>query len=358
MQLNRRNFVKGVGATGAAALAGCQAPTSEEINKTETQMNQKKPSVDRIAADPTDIPSPITRDTEETVEVELVAEEVKAEIEDGVTFNYLTFNGQVPGPMVRVRQGDTIDLTFKNAEGNAMPHNVDFHACYGPGGGADATTVAPGESAQLQFKATYPGAFIYHCAVATMDMHISAGMFGIILVEPKDGLPDVDHEFYVGQHEVYTDKDTGEEGHHNFNYEAMKNEDPTYVLMNGEKYALTPDNHGAMEVEKGDTARVFFVTGGPNLLSSFHPIGNVWETLYPRGSLASQPQKYVETTPVPPGTATVAEMDFPVPGGVKLVDHALSRVANKGCMAVIAASGSEEPELFSPGAITGDSTSE
>lgn len=349
MQLNRRNFLKGAGATGVAAFAGCQAPTAEQINKTETQMNQQgKPTVDRIAADPTDIPDPISRNHSETVEVELVAEEVTAEIEDGVTFNYLTFNGQVPGPMVRVRQGDTINLTFKNASENDMPHNVDFHACHGTGGGAEATTIPPGETADLQFKATYPGAFIYHCAVPTMDMHISAGMFGLILVEPKDGLPEVDHEFYIGQHEIYTDKDTGEKGHHNFNYDAMKKEEPTYVLMNGEKYALTPDNRGAMEVEKGDTARVFFVEGGPNLMSSFHPIGNVWETLYPRGSLMSDPQKYVETTPVAPGSATVAEMEFPVPGSFKLVDHALSRVANKGCMAIISASGSPEPEIFNP----------
>lgn len=348
VQLNRRNFVKGVGVTGTAAFAGCQAPTAEQIEETEDQMNQTKPTVERIAADPTNIPDPITRDTEETVEVELVAKEVTAEIEDGVTFNFLTFNEQVPGPMVRVRQGDTVHVTLRNAEENDMPHNVDFHACYGPGGGAEATTVAPGETQELEFKAMYSGAFIYHCAVTTMDMHISAGMFGTILVEPKGGLPEVDHEFYVGQHDVYTDKNTGEEGHHSFNYEAMKNEEPTYVLMNGEKYALTPDNYGAMSVDKGDTARVFFVNGGPNHLSSFHAIGNVWETLYPKGSIESPPEKYVETTPVPPGSTTFADMEFPVPGGVKLVDHALSRVANKGCMAVIAASGEEELDLFNP----------
>lgn len=348
MSLNRRTFLKGIGATGVATVAGCQAPTQEQIKTTQEAMNQTKELRDRIAADPTDIPDPITRNTSKTVEIELVAEEVAAEVEDGVTFNYMTFNGQVPGPMVRVRQGDTIDLTFKNPESNAMPHNVDFHACYGPGGGAEATTANPGETKHLQFKASYPGAFIYHCAVPTMDMHISSGMFGLILVEPKDGLPEVDHEFYVGQHELYTDKSTGEQGHHNFSHDAMKNENPTYVLMNGEKYALTPDNRGAMNVSKGDTARVYFVTGGPNLLSSFHPIGNVWRTLYPRGSFESPPQKHIETTPVPPGSATVAEMDFPVPGGVKLVDHALSRVANKGCMAIIAADGSPEPNRFNP----------
>jgi nitrite reductase (NO-forming) len=93
---------------------------------------------------------------------------------------------------------------------------------------------------------------------------------------------------------------------------------------------------------------VYFVTGGPNLTSSFHPIGNVWEELYPEGSLSTEPQTHVQTKPVAPGSCTVATMGFPVPGPVKLVDHALSRVARKGCMAVIEAEGEENPEVFDP----------
>ncbi|WP_134668903.1 copper-containing nitrite reductase [Halorussus marinus] len=346
---NRRTVLQGIGLGGAASLAGCASETAPSA--TDTTMQQQtttKTTTDRVAADPTDIPDPIDRSEPKTVSRTLRAEEVTAEIEDGVTFDYMTYDGQIPGPMIRVRRGDTVDLTFENPEENTMPHNVDFHACYGPGGGADATTVPPGESARLRFKATYPGAFIYHCAVPNMDTHISAGMFGIILVEPEDGLPEVDHEFYVGQHELYTDKRAGESGHHAFDTEAMRREEPSYVLMNGEKYALTPDGRGPMTVETGDTARVYFVTGGPNLTSSFHPIGNVWKELYPKGSLTSRTQKYIETTPVRPGTATVATMDFPVPGGVKLVDHSLTRVARKGCMAVIAAEGEEKPDVFDP----------
>ncbi|WP_135829797.1 copper-containing nitrite reductase [Halorussus halobius] len=352
---NRRTVLQGIGVGGAAALAGCSsqsAPqaTSETARKTTEQaMNQSKEiTADRVAADPTDVPDPIDRDEPREVDVTLRAEEVTAEVEDGVTFNYMTFNGRVPGPMVRVRRGDTVNLTFENPDGNDLPHNVDFHACYGPGGGAEATTVAPGNTEQLSFKATYPGAFIYHCAVPNMDMHISAGMFGTIVVEPEEGLPEVDHEFYLGQHELYTDKRAGETGHHQFDMKAMPREEPSYVVMNGEKYALTPDGYGPMTVETGDTARVYFVTGGPNLTSSFHPIGNVWKELYPRGSFESATQKHVETTPVAPGTTTVATMEFPVPGAVKLVDHALSRVARKGCMAVIAAEGEEDPEIFDP----------
>ncbi|WP_132056804.1 copper-containing nitrite reductase [Halorussus amylolyticus] len=346
---SRRTVLQGIGLGGAASLAGCSSDATPQATETTTnQQTTAETTSQRVAADPTDIPDPIDRSEPETVSVTLRSEEVTAEIEDGVTFDYMTFDGRVPGPMVRVRRGDTVDLTFENGEENELPHNVDFHACYGPGGGADATTIAPGESARLRFKATYPGAFIYHCAVPNMDTHISAGMFGIILVEPEEGLPEVDHEFYLGQHELYTDKRAGEEGHHAFDVAAMAREEPSYVVMNGEQYAITPDGHGAMSVETGDTARVYFVTGGPNLTSSFHPIGNVWKELYPRGSFESPTQKHVETTPVPPGTATVATMEFPVPGPVKLVDHSLTRVARKGCMAVVAAEGEERPEIFDP----------
>jgi nitrite reductase (NO-forming) len=357
----RRNLLKTGAAASAVAAAGCQTAAPEDrvtVTEVDTQPMDgtaqqsldpaKQTDVDRVAADPTDIPDPIDRDESRTIELEMTTQEMTAEIEDGVTFDYMTFDGQIPGPMVRARVGDTIDLTLTNDESNAMAHNVDFHACYGPGGGAEATNVAPGESARLRFQVRYPGFHIYHCAVPNLDYHISAGMFGGILVEPEDGLSEVDHEFYVGQHEIYTDGDTGEEGHHKYDFGAQAREEPTYVLMNGEKYALTPDNHGAMSVETGDTARVFFCVGGPNYDSSFHAIGNVWDEVYPQGGIDSEPHRNVQTTPVKPGSCTVTTMHFPVPGGVKLVDHALSRVARKGFMGIIAAEGEENPDIFDP----------
>jgi len=193
--------------------------------------------VDCIAADPTDVPEPIDRSEPTTVEVELEATEVVAELEPGVTYTYMTFDDQVPGPMIRVRQGETVEVTLANDADSVLPHNVDLHGVRGPGGGASASTVGPGETETFRFEATYPGAFIYHCAVPNLDYHISSGMFGLILVEPPERLPEVDHEFYFGQNELYTTGDVGEEGHHDFDFEAMKAEDPTYVLMNGENYA-------------------------------------------------------------------------------------------------------------------------
>ncbi len=204
---------------------------------------------------------------------------------------------------------------------------------------------APGETAHLKFKATYPGAYIYHCAVPNLDMHISAGMFGMILVEPPEGLPEVDHEVYLGQHEIYA---KGDGDHLSFDMAAMKREDPRYVVMNGEQYAITGNRHGPVTVGTDETVRVFFVTGGPNLTSSFHPIGSVWDEFWPQGSVTGPTQKDIQTWPVAPGSTAIATMHSPVPGDFKLVDHALSRVARKGCMAVIQAEGPERPEIFDP----------
>jgi len=351
----RRTFLKTGAAAGAAAVAGCadEIPddrvTVTEVDSEPRSLDApKEPTVDRVAADPTAIPDPIDRDESATVEAELTTREVTGEIEEGVTFEYMTFDGQIPGPMIRARVGDTVDLTITNAEGNRMPHNIDLHAVRGPGGGAEATTVAPGESTRVRFKVTYPGAFIYHCAVANLDYHISSGMFGMILVEPEEGLPEVDHEFYLGQHEVYTDGEAGQEGHHTFDMGAMAREEPTYVLINGEQYAITPDNYADMTAETGETARVYYCVGGPNLASSFHPIGSVWDEVYPQGGLGGRPQRNIQTTPVQPGSTAITTMHYPVPGPIKLVDHALSRVARKGAMAVIDVQGEEDPEIFDP----------
>jgi len=347
----RRRVLQGLGISGTAAVAGCTAPGGESPATEQPQQNaaaqSAQPEVDRVAADPTDVPDPVDWSEPKHHEVELDVKEVTAEIEPGVTFNYMTFDGRVPGPMIRVRRGDTISFTLNSPDDSQMPHNVDFHAVYGTGGGAGADAVNPGESNGIDFTAKYPGAFIYHCAVPNMDMHISSGMFGMILVEPEDGLPEVDREFYLGQHEVYTNKDAGEEGHHQFDMDAMANEEPTYVLFNGEKYPFTPDRYGRLQAETGDSIRVFLVDGGPNVSSNFHPIGNVWTEAYRDGSLGT-PEEYVQTLKVPPGSCMMGEIDTPVPETIKLVDHALSRVVRKGLLAEIEVSGEPDEDIFDP----------
>lgn len=302
--------------------------------------------VHTVAANPTRVPAPIHRTVAIHHDVTLEAREVRATLADGSEFDFMTWNGQVPGPMIRVRQGDTVTLTVRSAATNERPHCVDIHAVYAGGGGSMATMVPPGGVRREYFKCTYPGAFIYHCAVANVDEHISRGMFGMLLVEPYDGLPAVDREYYIGQHELYTREPFGSSGLLQFDYGAMTRENPSFVLFNGMVDGLTSGGLGAMQAKVGETVRVFMVNGGPNLTSSFHPIGNVWKRGWPQGALANPPLSYVQTQPVAPGSCFVGDMDLPVPQTIKLVDHALSRVARKGLLAELAVAGPANSALF------------
>jgi nitrite reductase (NO-forming) len=356
-QTSRRRLLQALGVGGAASIAGCASdpPAAQASDQTTTGASTvQQVDVDQVAADPTDLPAPIDRDEPATHEITLTTEEVTAEVEPGVTYTYLTFDGQVPGPMIRVRQGDTVELTLENAPDSQMAHNVDFHAVYGTGGGAVATTATPGEKNAMKFKAQYPGAFIYHCAVPRLDYHIAAGMFGLILVEPEGGLPDVDRELYFGQHELYTDKDAGTEGHHGHDMDAMVDENPDYVLLNGEKYAWAAANRGPVAAEVGETVRVFMVCGGPNVSSNFHPIGNVWSRAYRDGGLPEDgdfegyADRNIQTLKVPPGSCMIGEMEMEVPERIKLVDHALSRVRHKGMLAEIDVAGEEDESIYDP----------
>jgi nitrite reductase (NO-forming) len=344
---SRRDFLKGLGVAAASGLmvSGWTLEAASSPRRIPV-MGPMGRWVDRVAADPAAIPPPIHRDVPVTHDITLRVEEVVAEIEPGVTFNFMTYNGQVPGPLIRVRQGDVVNLTLENPATNHMPHNVDFHAVYGPGGGAAHTLVAPGQSRTIRFRCLYPGAYVYHCAVPDMDYHISSGMFGMILVEPPEGLPPVDREFYLGQHELYTDKLPGEPGHHNFDFEKLFEEKPTYVLFNGAKNGLTAERHGPMKAKVGETVRIFLAVGGPNLTSAFHPIGNVLTHVWREGAIQSNPERNVQTVSVPPGSCGIFHLRLPVPGPVVLVDHALTRVARKGLKAIIEVEGPEQPDIY------------
>lgn len=353
---SRKQFVKNAGGAliGGGILSTLGFPMIAKANAKpvaapSVQSKLARLSVaQRISADPIDVPPPITRKRPKTIRVHLEAKEMIGEIEDGTKFHYMTFGGQVPSPMIRVRQGDTVILTLTSAEENIMLHNIDLHAVYGTGGGAEATFVTPGASQTIKFKAMYPGAFIYHCAVPAMDQHISSGMYGLILVEPEGGLPKVDHEFYLGQNEIYIQGNAGDQGMQEFSFDKMKNENADYVLINGEKTALTAGRYGALKVKKGETARIFFVNGGPNLMSSFHPIGNVFTKVWRAGAIASNPERYVQTVTVAPGSCGIFEMDFPVPSTIHLVDHALSRVEYKGMGADIEVEGDPDKSIYDP----------
>jgi nitrite reductase (NO-forming) len=269
--------------------------------------------------------------------------EVTGTLADGATYRYWTFNQKVPGPFIRVRVGDTVEVHLKNDDDSTMMHNVDFHAVTGPGGGAKATEAAAGESRSFEFTATNPGLFVYHCAVPMAAQHISNGMYGLILVEPEGGLPKVDHEFYVMQGEIYTEQKLGAKGELTESYDKLMAERPEYFVFNGAVGAITKEK--PLKAKVGEIVRIFFGVGGPNFTSSFHVIGEVFDRAYNLGLLTSPPLTNVQTMLVPPGGAAVADFKLEVPGKFMLVDHALSRV-ERGLAGVLEVSGPDNPNVY------------
>ncbi|HSH46061.1 MAG TPA: copper-containing nitrite reductase [Longimicrobiales bacterium] len=292
---------------------------------------------------PPAVPAPIDRDYATTVKVDLeVIEEVR-EIAPGVEYEFWTFGGTVPGSFIRVREGDMVEFKLSSRDDSSVPHNIDLHAVTGPHGGGSSSFVMAGDDATFSFRALKPGLYVYHCAMNPVPVHIANGMYGLILVEPKDGLPEVDHEFYVMQGDFYVDaKEPGLQG---IDTDKLYNEMADYVLFNGAVDALNGDN--AMEVQAGESVRLFMGNGGPNLTSSFHAIGEIFDNVHVEaGSMVNH---NVQTTMVPPGGATIAEFRADVPGDILLVDHAISRVFNKGALATVRVNGEEEPRIFAGG---------
>jgi len=298
-----------------------------------------------IVRDPADVPPAVAEREPQTVRVELVAEEVVGQLADGAVMTYFTFNGTVPGPMLRVRVGDTVEVAFRNETSSQFPHSVDFHAATGPGGGAVYSNLHPGQATVLTFKALNPGLFVYHCATPSVAHHIANGMYGMILVEPEGGLPPVDREFYVMQGEIYTEEPYGTPGYVHFDHDKMLAEAPEYFVFNGAAGALTSDEH-ALRASVGETVRIFFGVGGPNYTSSFHVIGEIFDRVYDQASITAPPLTDVQTTLVPAGGATMVEFKVDVPGRYVLVDHALSRM-ERGLVGFLNVEGPENPEIFS-----------
>ena len=296
-----------------------------------------------VVRDPTDLPAPLEVREPTTVRIDLEAVEVEGQLADGTTFTYWTFNGAVPGPFFRVRLGDTIEVHMTNNTSSTMNHSVDFHAVTGPGGGAVMTQTQPGQESIFTAKALNVGLFVYHCATPMVAHHISNGMYGLILVEPEGGLPPVDREFYVMQGDIYTTGAFGEQGKQTTDVTKMLNEDPEYIVFNGAVGALTTQK--PLKANVGETVRIFFGVGGPNLTSSFHVIGEIFDRVYDQASLTGAPLTDVQTTLVPPGGATMVEFDLEVPGNYILVDHALSRL-QRGLAGYLIVEGPEAPEIF------------
>jgi len=296
-----------------------------------------------IVRDPTDLPAPVGARGPRHIVVDLETVEVTGQLADRATYHYWTFNRKVPGPFVRVRIGDTVEVHLHNDANSKMMHNVDFHAVLGPGGGAKATESMPGESRTFQFVAAHPGIYVYHCAVMMAAQHISNGMYGLILVEPEGGLPKVDREFYVMQGEIYTEAPYGTQGRQEGSYEKLMDERPEYYVFNGAVGALTTQK--PLNAKVGQTVRIFFGDAGPNKASSFHIVGEILDRVYNLGSLTSPPETNVQTVAVPPGGAAMVEFEARVPGNYMLIDHALSR-AERGLGGMLRVEGPSNLALY------------
>jgi nitrite reductase (NO-forming) len=336
-------FIVGSGVNDGTGQPGSDAGSA----KTELALAPPAPAdqtaVD-IVRDPTDLPASIGDRGPEILRVDLETVELSGQLADGTTFKYWTFNGQVPGPFLRVRVGDTVEVHLNNLPNSIMAHSVDFHAVTGPGGGAVATQTQPGGDTSFTFKALNPGLYVYHCATPMVAQHIANGMYGLILVEPEGGLPPVDREFYVMQGELYTAQPFGTAGDLTEDITKLLDEDPEYFVFNGASMALTTNEH-ALRANVGETVRIYFGVGGPNFTSSFHVIGEIFDRVYDQASITSPPLTDVQTTLVPPGGATIVEFTVDVPGRYILVDHALSRL-QRGLAAFLLVEGEPNLEVY------------
>ena len=336
-----------VGCDGPAAVEVPTPPTSAAAVAGRTPLGpldlDSLPVIEAQLGVPPAAAPPTARSEPAHVVVRLEVRETVSEIADGTQYAFWTFGGTVPGPMIRVRRGDHVELHLMNHPDNTMPHNIDLHAVTGPGGGATSTFTAPGHQTQFSFRALNAGVYVYHCATAPVGMHVANGMYGLIVVEPEEGLPPVDREYYVVQGDFYTTGDYREPGLQPFDLERAIDEDPAYVLFNGRDGALAGDR--AVTARTGETVRLFFGNGGPNLTSSFHVIGEIFDRVWAEGGTTVSHD--VQTTTVPAGGATIVDFGVEVPGTYILVDHALLRAFNKGAVGMLRVEGDEQVALYS-----------
>ncbi len=324
---------------GPGAIGGVgpgTAPHHHEIDRSRLLR------VEDIAHPPSPLPPPIRRKESRTLTFHLKVREVISDLAEEAEFVFWSFNQTVPGPFLRARVGDTVELTLSNHIGNTHDHSIDLHAVTGPGGGSTLTQLAPGESVTIAFQVLHPGVFVYHCASPNVPSHITNGLYGLFVVDPEEGLPPVDREFYVMQGEFYTSQPVGVKGMQEFSPEKMMAEAPEYIVWNGRVQALTGAR--ALHARQGETIRIFVGNGGVAKTSNFHIIGEIFDKVYPQGDL-TQTLSSVQTTPIPAGGAAAVELKLENAGRFILVDHALVRI-DRGAYGFLEVEGSPVPELL------------
>ncbi len=342
-----RRAVAGLGALGLCLTAGCPAgggePASGHASAGAAPTREVVGEETAVLTAPPFVPPPITRRHPTRVKVHLEVTEKVMRMADGVDYTFWTYGGTVPGSFIRVREGDQVEFHLSNHPDSKMPHNIDLHAVTGPGGGAAASFTTPGHTSQFSFQAINPGLYVYHCATAPVGMHIANGMYGLILVEPAEGMPPVDREFYVMQGDFYTRDAHGVPGLQPFEMAKALEERPDYVVFNGSVGALTGD--GALQAKVGETVRLYVGNGGPNLVSSFHVIGEIFDLVYYEGG--TKAQRNVQTTLVPAGGSAIVDFKLDTTGTYILVDHSIFRAFNKGALGMLKVEGDPDLVVYS-----------
>ena len=349
MNNQRRDFLKNssLGLASIALGAGfiAQNALAEQAASQPHQAHNAGADLPEIEAELTyapNVPKPIERDYPVRVVVKLTGSEQVLDIMPDVQFKFWLFNDGVPAPFIRVRQDDIVELHLSNSASSMMSHSVDFHAASAPMGAAEGNEAQPGKTTISRFKAVHPGIYLYHCGTDPVAIHLAKGMYGLILVEPKGGLPKVDREYYIMQSEIYTKGEFGEPGLQPFSMKKALDERPDYILFNGKVDSLTEGN--ALKAKVGETVRFFVGNAGPNLCSSFHLIGGVFDTVYMEGG--SLTNHNVQTTLIPSGSATIVESKLLAPGMYPFLDHSIFRAAHKGTIGHLMVEGEKDPEVY------------
>ena len=336
------NFVKKalILSTACVMSLACKQNNDSQTNNADIPVQG---SMTAELTSPPFVPAPVGDRGPKKLIVNMEILEQEGVMTDGTKYMYWTFGGSVPGSFIRTRVGDEVEFTLKNHPDNKLPHNIDLHAVTGPGGGASSSLVAPGHEKTFSFKTLNPGLYVYHCATAPVGMHIANGMYGLILVEPEGGLPKVDKEYYVMQGDFYTKGKYGDPGMQAFDMEKAIDEHADYVVFNGKVGALTGD--GALTAKVGETVRIYMGNGGPNLVSSFHVIGEIFDKVHVEGG--DLINENIQTTLIPAGGAAIVEFKVDVPGTLILVDHSIFRAFNKGALGMLKVEGKENAKIYS-----------
>lgn len=334
-------FKKSIIALAVCGLLFASWTIFTKMNPAEIKV-EGEPELAELTSPPF-VPKPVGDRPAKKLIVNLEIIEKEGEMADGVKYVYWTFGGSVPGSFIRTRVGDEVEFHLRNHPDNKLPHNIDLHAVTGPGGGAKSSFVAPGHEVTFSFKVLNQGLYVYHCATAPVGMHIANGMYGLILVEPEGGLPPVDKEYYIMQGDFYTKGANGEKGLQPFDMGKAIKEQPDYVVFNGKTGSLTGDN--AITAKVGDKVRLFVGNGGPNLVSSFHVIGEIFDNVHIEGG--SLINHDVQTTLIPSGGAAIVDFKVEVPGTFIIVDHSIFRTFNKGSLGMLKVTGEENKTIYS-----------